>query len=528
MWNNLKNKRIAQGGLVALLLTVGAGWAWASQSHPPQQLASAVPTATATATPAKAGSVATPGVAEGPETVSMSFADLAREVTPAVVNIEVEKKSGPAPNMQQIPEPFRQFFQNPHAGPQGQQPPEFAGGSGFIISPDGHIVTNAHVVDNADKVTVTLKDGRTFTAKIMGIDPTTDIAVIDIDATGLPTLQFGSSRNLQVGEWIMAVGNPGIGGGSQLDYTVTAGIVSAKGRPLQITQQSLAKNPNYGQKLAGYAIDNFIQTDAVINPGNSGGPMVDMAGQVVGVNSAIESTTGYYEGYGFAIPSDLVKHVAADLIAKGHVERPLLGVKIQSVAPADAEVYGLPSVSGALVQQVDGGGPADKAGLEQGDVIWSVDGVHVERSGQLQQLIAEHEPGDKIDLKVYRNKNPRDIEVKLGTAELPSGGETSSTAPAMSAERLGMDVQEMNAQMADHYGYDSAGGAVVTDVRPWGPAGRRGIRPGEKIVELDGHKIANASQFKEQLSKVKGNSVASLKMEAPDGTTQIVNLRVSQ
>jgi len=526
MWNNLKNKRIAQGGLVALLLTVGAGWAWASQSHPQQPLASA--TTVAAANPVETGPAATPAAAKGPETVSMSFADLAREVTPAVVNIEVQKKAGPAPDLQQIPEPFRQFFQNPHGGMQGHQAPEFAGGSGFIISPDGHIVTNAHVVDNADKVTVTLKDGRTFTAKILGVDPTTVIAVIDIDATGLPTLQFGSSRNLQVGEWIMAVGNPGIGGGSQLDYTVTAGIVSAKGRPLQITQQSLEQNPDYGQKLAGYAIDNFIQTDAVINPGNSGGPMVDMAGQVVGVNSAIESTTGYYEGYGFAIPSDLVKHVAADLIAKGRVERPLLGVRIQSVAPADAEVYGLPSVSGALVQDVTSGGPADKAGLEQGDVIWSIDGVQVNRSGQLQQLVAEHEPGDKVDLKVYRNKKPRDIEVKLGTAELPAGGEASNSSAAMSAERLGMDVQEMNADMADHYGYDSAGGAVVTDVRPWGPAGRRGIRPGEKIVELDGHKIANASDFKEQLSKVKANSVASLKMEDPDGTTRIVNLRVSQ
>ncbi len=527
MWNKLKNKRIAEGGLVAVLVIVGAGWAWANQTHQPTRVASAVPAASAMTAATKPAATAVPG---GPETVSTSFADLAKMVTPAVVNIEVEKKPAAqgAPNMQNIPEPFRQFFQNPQMQPHGQPAPEFAGGSGFIVSPDGHIVTNAHVVEDADKVTVTLKDGRTFTAKVMGIDPTTDLAVIDIDANGLPTLSFGSSENLQVGEWIMAVGNPGIGGGSQLDYTVTAGIVSAKGRPLQITQQSLEQNPNYGDKLAGYAIDNFIQTDAVINPGNSGGPMVNMAGQVVGVNSAIESTDGYYQGYGFAIPSDLVKHITQDLIKSGHVDRPLLGVQIQSVAPADAEVYGLPSVSGALVQQVTKDGPADKAGLQQGDVIWSVDGQQVDRSGYLQQLVAEHEPGDVVDLKVYRNKKARDIEVKLGTAKLPSGSKAESATPAMSAERLGIDVQEMDARTADHYGYDSAGGAVVTDVRPWGPAGRRGVRPGEKIVELNGHKIAHASNFKEELSKVKSNSVASLKIEDADGTTRIVNLRVSQ
>ncbi len=526
MWNKLKNKRIAQGGLVALLVTVGAGWAWASQTHAQRAVTSTLPAVAATTPSTQPAAVPATG---GPETVSMSFAELAKEVTPAVVNIEVEKKADAesSPDIQQIPEPFRQFFQNPHAQP-GQQAPEFAGGSGFIVSPDGHIVTNAHVVDNADKVTVTLKDGRQFPAKIMGIDPTTDIAVIDIDATGLPTLSFGNSSNLQVGEWIMAVGNPGIGGGDQLDYTVTAGIVSAKGRPLQITQQSLEHNPNYGDKLAGYAIDNFIQTDAVINPGNSGGPMVDMAGHVVGMNSAIESSNGYYEGYGFAIPSNLVKHVADDLIAHGHVDRPLLGVRIQSVAPADAQVYGLPSVSGALVQEVTDGGPASKAGLEQQDVIWSVNGQHIERSGELQQLIAEHEPGDVVDLQIYRNKKLQDVKVKLGKAQLPSGNKASSSAPAMSAERLGIDVQEMDAQMADHYGFDSPGGAVVTQVRPWGPAGRRGVQPGEKIVGLNGHKIAHASDFKEELSKIKGNSVASLKIEDSDGTTRIVNLMVGQ
>ncbi len=520
MLSRLETKRLVQGALVTLLLTAAAGWVWKSEPHTPQQLASAAPAATT-------GIAAPTPPAAGPETVSTSFADLAKDVTPAVVNIEVQMKAGSdSESMQQIPAPFRQFFGNPQ--PQ-RQAPEFAGGSGFIVSPDGYIVTNGHVVRNADHVTVTLKDGRQFTAKVRGVDPTTDIAVVKIDAKNLPTLSFGSSQNLQVGEWVMCVGNPGIGGGEQLNYTVTAGIVSAKDRGLQINQQSLENNPSYQRSnLANYAIDNFIQTDAVINPGNSGGPMVDMAGHVVGVNSAIESTNGYYEGYGFAIPSDLVKHISNELIKTGHVERPLMGVSVQLVEPADAKVYGLPSVSGALVQQVTKGGPADQAGLQQGDVIWAVDGVHVTQGGDLQQLIAEHQPGDVVDITYYRNKKSHDVKIKLTKANLPSSGASATPATTMSAARLGIDVQDLTAQMADHYGFDHPGGAVVTDVQPWGPAGRRGIQPGEKIIELNGRKIRSASQFKQELSKVKSNSVASLKVEDHTGTTRIVNLEVGQ
>jgi serine protease Do len=516
--SKLETKRLLQGAFITLLLTAAAGWVWKSEPHPAQQLASAVVTATARPT-----ATTTPAV--GPETVSTSFATLAKNVTPAVVNITVQKKAGSGGENMQIPAPFRQFFGNPQ--PQQQQEPEFAGGSGFIVSPDGYIVTNGHVVRDADHVTVTLRDGRTFTAKVRGVDPTTDIAVVKIDANNLPTLSFGSSEALQVGDWIMCVGNPGIGGGDQLNYTVTAGIVSAKGRGLQITRQSLENNPSYQQgNLADYAIDNFIQTDAVINPGNSGGPMVDMAGHVVGVNSAIVSTNGYYEGYGFAIPSDLVKHIADELIKTGHVERPLMGVQVQAVAPADAELYGLPSVSGALVQQVTKGGPADKAGLDQGDVIWAIDGVHVAQGGDLQQLIAEHQPGDVVDVTIYRNKATKDVKIKLGKANLPSNGSTPTTSSNLSVARLGMNVQDMDSQMANHYGWDSPGGAVVTDVQPWGPAGQRGVQPGEKIVELNGHKVRSASQFKRELSTVKSNDVASLKVESNDGTTRIVNLKV--
>ncbi len=518
MLSRLETKRLLQGAFIALLLTAVAGWAWRSGPRTaPQQ-----PADTAEAVSTRSGPQ-TP--VPGPETVSMSFARLAKEVTPAVVNITVQKKADTSgEGFQQIPAPFRQFFGNPQ--PQ-QQAPEEAGGSGFIVTPDGYIVTNGHVVEGADKVTVTLRNGTQYTGKVRGVDPTTDIAVVKIDAHNLPTLSFGSSHDLQVGEWVLCVGNPGIGGGSQLNFTVTAGIVSAKGRLVgNITEEHLAQNPKYGKALAPYAIDNFIQTDAVINPGNSGGPMVDMNGHVVGVNSAIESTDGFYQGYGFAIPSDLVKQVSDELIQTGHVERPLLGVLVSPVGPPDAKLYGLPSVSGVLVQQVTAGGPAKKAGLKQGDVIWAVNGEHVAQGGDLQQIVAEHKPGEVVKVTYYRDQKPHTVDIKLGKAKLPANGTPVATSTTMSVQRLGMDVQDLTSQLAANYGFDHAGGAVVTSVQPWGAAYEGGMVPGSKIIDLNGHPIHSASQFKDELSRVKANSVVSLKTEDNQGNTRIVNLEV--
>jgi serine protease Do len=334
--------------------------------------------------------LAQPPVDRGPvESLSTAFADLAEQVTPSVVQIQVllPPNGVGAREDLQIPEEFRRFFDMPFGAP-GPLPdqPRMGGGSGFLVSSDGYIVTNNHVVGEADRVTVTLNDRRVFDAELVGADPTTDVAVIKIDADHLPSLAWGSSDRLRVGEWVMAVGNPGFGDGL-LEYTVTTGIVSAKGRPLRLINRDLQADPRYGQKLSGYAIENFIQTDAVINPGNSGGPLVDIEGHVVGITSAILSTDGYFQGYGFAIPSDLAGHVARNLIEHGSVRRAWLGLSMTAVTPEDAEVWGLPSVQGAVVQSVTDDSPASRAGLEVGDVIVRLGDEPIRKSGQLQELV---------------------------------------------------------------------------------------------------------------------------------------------
>ena len=328
--------------------------------------------------------------------LSEAFVNIADHVTPAVVRIEVQR---PRHSPQQIPEQFRRFFDAPD---QGNQPPATAGGSGFLVSEDGYILTNDHVVADADNITVWLNDGRYFPAELVGTDQFTDVAVIHIDAPdALPHLSFGSSDGVRVGEWILAVGNPGFGGGSQLDYTVTAGIISAVGRPLGLIQRELQQE--LGREMAGYSIEDFIQTDAVINPGNSGGPMVDLRGQVVGINSAIASPTGYYQGYGFAIPIDLAQRVMEDLVEYGNVRRAWLGVSMATVTAEAAENLGLPAVAGALVQDFPEGSPAADAGIELYDVIVRLDGHEVARSGQLQQLIALKRPGETVSVNVFRD-----------------------------------------------------------------------------------------------------------------------------
>src|SRR5688572_28697092 len=316
--------------------------------------------------------------------LSEAFVNIADVVTPAVVRIETRR---PARAAELDDSPLRLFGFGPDQ--QQREPrPELSGGSGFIVSPDGYILTNHHVVEGADQVTVFLRDRRKFEARVIGGDQFTDVAVIKVDIDGeLPHLSFGDSEDVQVGQWVLAVGNPGFGSGSQLDYTVTAGIVSARGRGLNILQNELSRQfgdaPDEATRnLSRFAIEDFIQTDAVINPGNSGGPMVNLLGQVVGINSAIATTSGFYQGYGFAIPINLARRVMEDLVEYGTVKRPLIGVMMGTVSPEDAELYGLPAVAGALVQGTSPDGPAEGAGIRQGDVIVAVDGKPVGYSGQ--------------------------------------------------------------------------------------------------------------------------------------------------
>jgi serine protease Do len=462
--------------------------------------------------------------------VLTGFADLAEAATPAVVQIDVRESAADglvSREQQQIPEEFRRFFRLPQGGSaQPDMAPRYGAGTGFIISSDGYIVTNNHVAGDADEITVTLNDHRSFHATLVGSDPTTDVAVIKIDATDLPVLHWGSSSDLRVGEWIMTIGNPGVSGSEQLDYTVTNGIVSAKDRPLRLLGRSLAEDPEYGTALAGYAIENFIQTDAVINPGNSGGPMLDMRGEVVGVNSAIASTDGRFQGYGFAIPADLVRRVASDLIEYGRVRRPWLGVSVVSVTPEDAEVYELPTVEGVLVQSVSPDGPAEAAGMRQEDVIVSVEGVEVMNGGTLQQIIAERKQHEKVELTIYRDGKLREVTVELGEAPLAATPvESAASAPRHATERLGLELGDLTQARAARLGFERAGGALILSVEPMGPASRKGVAPGLLITEVNGKDVGNADAAASELARVKAGKIARLRVVASDGQNRVINVR---
>src|SRR3954465_6086509 len=318
-----------------------------------------------------------------------AFEAIADRVTPAVVSIQTERfartKTNNRQQRQRLPGGIEDFFRQ--FDPQQDQPSE-ASGSGFIVSKDGYILTNNHVVADADKVTVKLLDNRTYNAKVIGRDPTTDIAVIKVDVSDLPTVALGDDANARVGQWVVAIGNP-LG----LDFTVTAGIVSARGRSLGALLNT------------SYAIQDYIQTDAAINPGNSGGPLVNIRGEVIGINSAIASSTGFYAGYGFAIPVTLAKQVMDDLIKYGKVRRAVMGVSIMPATAADAKAAGMKEVTGVFVRSYnpdDKDSPAKEAGVQPGDVIVSADGKATDRVSTLQRIIRGHKPGDTVTLEVMR------------------------------------------------------------------------------------------------------------------------------
>jgi serine protease Do len=468
-----------------------------------------------------------PAAVKPAQDLSDAFVNLADVVTPAVVRIE--SRIPVATGGRQVPEMFRRFFDVPGGGDQDQEPRsqgELAGGSGFIISPDGYILTNNHVVEGSDQIRVFLPDRRYFDAKVIGADPFTDVAVIKINAGApLPTMSFGNSDNVKVGEWVLAIGNPGFGASTQLDYTVTAGIVSARGRGLRLLQNDLANDPNYGPDLSGYAIEDFIQTDAVINPGNSGGPMVDLQGQVVGINSAIASPTGYYTGYGFAIPINLARRIMEDLMQYGHVLRPLIGVQINDVAAEDAEKYELPKVSGVLVQGVTDGGPSEGK-LRAEDVIVALDGQPVGYVAELQAKIAEHRPGDEVHLKIYRSGHPTDVTVKLGEAPINEHESTPTARVVHAEERLGINVEALDEAAAQHFRFEKAGGVVISEVAPASPAARRGVFPGYKLLQVNDTPIRTPDDVRGALDKVKGGEVVSLHLEDYQGRARVVNVRM--
>ena len=326
--------------------------------------------------------------------VAFDFVSVSEIATPAVVHIKTITKSvsrGPSMN------PFDDFFGPGFRMPE-QGSPQQASGSGVVINSDGYIVTNNHVVDKADKVEVVLNDKRTYVAELLGVDPETDLALLKIEESDLPFLNLGNSDDLNIGEWVVAVGNP-----FNLTSTVTAGIVSAKGRNINLLRQ----------RGGEYAIENFIQTDAAVNPGNSGGALVNTRGELIGINTAIASQTGSYSGYSFAIPINLAKKIIADLRDYGEVKRAILGVRIQDITQELADEKGLDSLNGVYIPAVSEGGSAEKAGIKDGDVILKIDEEYVNKSSELQEQISKYHPGDKINVLILRDKKQKEIEATL-------------------------------------------------------------------------------------------------------------------
>ncbi|HEY3306259.1 MAG TPA: DegQ family serine endoprotease [Candidatus Binatia bacterium] len=434
------------------------------------------------------------------------FTSLAKKLTPVVVNVsttqsrERDLERGPGGQFQPGDprgEFWRRFFGGP--GPRGPSSRQQSLGSGFIIDRDGSIITNNHVVENAQKILVKLADGREFEAKTIGRDPRTDIAIIKIDAKGdLPVAPLGDSDRLEVGEWVMAIGNP-----FGLDSTVTAGIVSAKGR-----------------HIGAGPYDNFIQTDASINPGNSGGPLINLRGEVVGINTAIFSQGGGNIGIGFATPINSAKEIVPDLKSKGKVTRGWLGVSIQNVTPDLANTLGLERSRGALVAEVLKDGPAERAGIKVGDVIVEFEGQEIKTSNDLPAIVARISPGKQARVKLLRDK--KELAIPVTISELK---ETEVMASAQGEKgELGLTVQRVTPELAESLGMDKAQGVVITSVEPGSSADEAGLRQGDVIVEVDRKPVRDVAEFRKTLAATKkGQRVLFLVRR--EGSTVFVALR---
>ncbi len=426
------------------------------------------------------------------------FTPLVENASPAVVNISTKQKV-PArganphmPDLEGLPPIFREFFEHsiPRMPGGGQQREAQSLGSGFIISADGYVLTNNHVVADADEIIVRLPDRSELEAKLVGADPRTDVALLKVEATELPTVKLGKSGSLKVGEWVLAIGSP-----FGFDHTVTAGIVSATGRNLP--------NESYVP---------FIQTDVAINPGNSGGPLFNLQGEVIGINSQIFTRSGGFMGLSFAIPIDVAMDVSDQLRTDGKVSRGWLGVVIQEVNRDLAESFGLERPAGALVAQVMDGGPAAKGGLRVGDVILSVDGKDIDMSADLPHMIGTIKPNTSAKLGIVRDGDRETLSVTIGA--LPEDGEEVAEADSRtekSSNRLGVKVSELSAEQKRSL--DLPGGVVVSEVLN-GPAAMIGLRPGDVITHLNNQAIDSASTFgrvAEQLPKNRSVSMRVLR-----------------
>lgn len=507
--------RTTLAGLLGFVLGLGALGLVAAipldQGDPEPALALGTPEAPLASVPAA-----------DPWDMSQGFAAVAEETIPSVVRIETTRVQGAPGTLSNLPPGLEQFF-----GPRSRTPdvPQLSGGTGFVLNQDGYILTNHHVVDDAEEITVWLHDGRSYGAELIGTDPTTDVAVLRIDADQLRPLPMGDSDRVRVGEWVVAVGNPGFQGGRPLDETVTAGIVSAIGRPLTLIRNELARDPE-NRAIAEWAIEDFIQTDAVINPGNSGGPLVNIRGEVIGMNTAIMSSSGYYQGYGFAVPVNLVMGVAEDLMEDGYVQRGWIGLRISGITAEDAEALDLDQIAGVLVQGVTEDGPAEKAGLEFGDVITELDGEPIDRVGALQQHVARRDPGDEVRVTVIREGRRRTLDVVLGEAPI----DVPSVAPATEVEAanalLGATFDELDQSEAARFGWDR-GGVLITSVQPGSPIARAGIAAGSRILSVNRVDVDRLADLNSTLTQVSPGDVVSFVLEAPNGRQWMANVRAT-
>ncbi len=449
--------------------------------------------------------------------LSDNFAAVSKAVSPSVVAIKTTTTG--KERQSRMPRDFFHFFgpelQNPNQAPEPSQ----GFGSGVILTADGYIATNNHVVEGAADggIEVTLNDKVYFKAKLVGADPSTDLAVIKVEATDLVPAALGNSESVQVGEWVVAIGNP-LG----LTSTVTAGIVSAIGRNINIIQD------NYG-------IENFIQTDAAINPGNSGGALVNMSGELIGINTAIATTNARYQGYGFAVPVNLLKTVAADLIKYGEVRRGYVGVSIGLVDQKMADALGMKEAKGVMVQALVADGAARAAGIKEGDVILTVDGREVNRQNELQSYIATRHPGDEVTLKVFRDGKtfekkvvlrPRqpEPEIARGEGEKPAEREATADSPrSVTFDNLGFGVRALTS--AEAKALNGEKGVIVADVKPYGEAASRSIRKDDIILEADRKEVASPADLKRIIEGRKAGESVLFRVKR-DNTTAFIALQI--
>jgi serine protease Do len=461
-------------------------------------LAGPVPTIAATAPANTEGAVL-------PE--SYPWPRLAETATPAVVNVRVRGQmprtpSGEAPG---IPEQFRRFLPPElrerfgERGPEAPRPQRRGIGSGFVIDPNGFVVTNHHVVDGAQTIDITLSDGRTLPGKVVGVDPETDLALVKIEATGLPALKLGQSSTMKVGEPVMAIGNP-----FGLEHTVTVGIISGTGRV-----------------IGAGRYDDFLQTDAAINPGNSGGPLLNTRGEVVGIATAIASRSGGFQGVGFAIPVDLAKPILSQLRTAGQVTRGWLGVSIQRLTPELAKSFGVQSKEGVLVASVVDDSPAAKAGLKAGDLIVRYDDKAVSDPRALSAHVAGTPVGRTVEVQLVRDGNPQRLDVTIGNLASTRQAAAETTGPRRVAwDRLGVELDALSAERARELGIPRKG-VVVTEVKPNSPAAEAGISTGDVIREVNRIPVDSLDDVEKALTKTQDKQ-ALLRVERDGGARYLV------